>query len=90
MKGYNNIFTGVEKVFIPKLNKYKKKLGVYDVTGKELVKYLKKTHKNVTYQTNPETIIQNILKLAKPNNIVAFMGSKNFDGMIQEMIQKIK
>ncbi len=103
MPNYSNIFTGVYKVFIPKLTEYKKKPGVYDVSGSELTKYL--THlrqgyggqacdfsrrkPKVIYQPDSNKILQNILKLAKPNDVVAFMGSRNFDGMIKELIKKL-
>ncbi|MFH1610418.1 MAG: Mur ligase family protein [Patescibacteria group bacterium] len=89
MKSYNNAFNGIYKVCVPKLNEYKKKPGVYDVSGKELAENLKKTHKNVVYQPNFDKIIQNILKLSKPKDVIVTMGSRNFDGMIKDIIKKL-
>ncbi len=96
MKSYKNIFNGVYKIYIPKLNEYKKKPGVYDVSGRELAKHLRLTHDfsrggtKIVYQPNSQKILDNILKSAKPGDVIAFMGSRNFDGMIKELIKKIK
>ncbi|MCG2686570.1 Mur ligase domain-containing protein [Candidatus Parcubacteria bacterium] len=95
MKNYNNIFTGIYKVFIPKLTEYKQKPGVYDVSGRELAQHLRLTHDfsrgnlSIVYQPDNKKILNNILKSAKPGDVVAFMGSRNFDGMIKELIQKL-
>ena len=89
MKSYANGFKGVYKVYIPKLNEYKKKPGVCDVSGKELADNLKKTHKNIVYQPNSDKIIQNILKSVKSGDVIVSMGSRNFDGMIKDIIKKL-
>jgi len=90
LKSYNNVFKGVNKIFIPKLSNYKPKPGVIDVSGAELAQYLSQTHKNVSYEENNEKILAWLKTHAKKNTLIAFLGSRDFGGMIEKMINKIK
>jgi len=90
MKNYNNIFSNIYKIFIPKLSQYKKKPGVYDVSGKELAMHLKKSHKNIVYQPDNQKILKSIIKSVRSGDVVAFMGSRNFDILIKDLFRKLK
>ncbi len=88
LKKYNHVFNGVHKVFIPKLTEYKKKKGVRDVTGQELADHLKLTHcldGGVVYQPDNRKIIAFLFKNTKPGDVIAFLGSRDFKGMIKEL-----
>ena len=90
MKNYYNIFSNIYKIFIPKLSQYKKKPGVYDVSGKELAMHLKKSHKNIVYQPDNQKILKSIIKSVRSGDVVAFMGSRNFDILIKDLFRKLK
>ncbi|HPA25978.1 MAG TPA: Mur ligase family protein [bacterium] len=89
MQAYNNVFKGVDKIFIPKLSNYKPKEGVIDVSGKELATHLKKTHKNVLYVGDNEKILAWLNTHAKPGTVIAFLGSRDFGGMIEKVTKNI-
>lgn len=89
LPGYKKVFADIEKVFIPKLTEYKKKVGVQDVSGKELAAYLKKQGQNAFYQPNNLKIMNNLLKLAKKDTVIAFLGSRDFGGLIEKIIKKL-
>jgi len=87
LKLYNNIFKSAEKIFIPKLSEYKKKKGVIDVSGEELAQYLRKTHTNVVYERNNEKILSWFKSHVKSDAVIAFLGSRDFGGMIEKVIK---
>lgn len=89
LQNYNNVFNGIDKIFIPKLSNYKPKEGVVDVSGKELAKYLRKTHKNVVYEENNEKILAWLKNHAKPGTVIAFLGSRDFGGMLEKIIKQV-
>ncbi len=89
MEAYNNIFTGVDKIFIPKLSNYKVKQGVVDVSGLELARHLRKTHKNVAYEEKNEKIFAWLKAHAKPGTVIAFLGSRDFGGMLEKISKSV-
>ncbi|MDD5290002.1 MAG: Mur ligase family protein [Patescibacteria group bacterium] len=86
LSGYNKVFAGITKVFISKLTEYPPKKGVKDVSGKELVKYLKKTHGGVTYEPETKELINKLKKIAKSGDVIAFLGSRNFGGVLERLL----
>lgn len=89
MEAYNNVFAGVDKIFIPKLSNYKVKQGVVDVSGLELARHLRKTHKNVSYEEKNEKIFAWLKAHAKPGTVIAFLGSRDFGGMLEKISKSV-
>jgi UDP-N-acetylmuramate--alanine ligase len=86
LPGYNRVFSGATKIFIPQMTEYASKKGVKDVSGKELVDYLRKTHKDVIYEPNAEKLVAWLKKNAKKGDVIAFLGSRNFGGVLEKII----
>ncbi len=85
---YNNAFEKADTVIIPKLTKLKiaENEEYRPMEGDELTKVISKTHKNVKYIENDEKLIETIVEQAKKGDIIAFLGSHGFRGMIEETI----
>jgi UDP-N-acetylmuramate: L-alanyl-gamma-D-glutamyl-meso-diaminopimelate ligase len=88
LRGYDFVFSGANKIFIPKLSKYTPRVGVKDVSGKELAEYLKKTHSGVVYQPIAEKLVAWLKQNAKKGDVVAFLGSRNFGGVLEKVLNK--
>lgn len=80
---YDNAFKDADMVIIPRLTKLKIK-DVMPMEGKELAEVIAKTHPNVKYIESDEELIKTL-----NGNVIAFLGSHGFRGMIEETI-KIK
>ena len=86
LTGYDHVFVGVNKIFIPELTNYPPKNGVVDVSGKELAEYLKKTHAGVAYESSVAKLVAWLKKNAQKGDVIAFLGSRNFGGAIERII----
>ncbi|MFH1457172.1 MAG: Mur ligase family protein, partial [Patescibacteria group bacterium] len=89
MANYKNVFVGARKVFVPNLTTYKAKQGVYDVSGQELAFYLNKKQKNAVFEPDNKKIIANLKKIVKLGDVVAFMGSRDFDTTIKQLLKTL-
>ena len=58
--------------------------------GKELAEIIAKTHKNVLYIESDEELINRIKKEAKEGDVIVFLGSHGFRGMIEETITSLR
>ncbi len=79
---YDNAFKDADTVIIPRLTKLK----VTDdmpMEGKELTDTIAKTHPNVKYIEDDEELVREL-----SGDVIAFLGSHGFRGMIEEMIKK--
>ena len=86
--GYADAFTNADAVIIPSLTKLKT-----DPTdpeppfdGKFLRDIIAKTHDNAIFIENDNEVIQYIEKNLKKEDVVVFLGSHGFRGMIEEVI----
>lgn len=80
---YDNAFKDADMVIIPRLTKLK----VTDdmpMEGKELADTIAKTHPNVKYVEDDEELVRSL-----DGDVITFLGSHGFRGMIEEVI-KIK
>jgi UDP-N-acetylmuramate: L-alanyl-gamma-D-glutamyl-meso-diaminopimelate ligase len=92
---YNDAFAKADLVVIPRLTKLKiAEPGTPEIEkqleGSELAEYISKTHKNVVYIEDDKTVVTNIVAEAKPGDVIAFLGSHGFRGMIEETVSKLK
>ena len=88
--GYDHAFAHADTVIIPKLTKLK-----YDKTkqpplgGDELARIIQKTHKDVRYIDEDEILVNTVTDLATPGDIIVFLGSHSFRGMIDEVCERL-
>jgi UDP-N-acetylmuramate: L-alanyl-gamma-D-glutamyl-meso-diaminopimelate ligase len=96
-------FSKADLVIIPRLTKLKideTKTDPKDqpLEGQELADYISKIHKNVVYIENDEEVVARAIAEMKPSapqpaastgNVVAFLGSHGFRGMIEEVVKKL-
>lgn len=79
---YNNAFKDADVVIIPRLTKLKI-TDEMPMEGDELAKVIAQTHPNVKYVEDDERLVQEL-----SGDVIAFLGSHGFRGMIEETIKK--
>ena len=104
IKSYDHAFSGADLVIIPRLTKIKKDLKPKEklvrrnlenqdegriLDGEEISKIISRTHKNVKYISDDTKLIQKLIKATKKDDLIVFLGSHGFLGMIEEVIEKI-
>lgn len=77
---YDNAFIDADMVIIPRLTKLKVSEDM-PMEGKELADTIAKTHPNVKYTENDEELVKNL-----NGDVIVFLGSHGFRGMIEETI----
>ena len=89
---YNNAFENADIVIIPRLTKLKLNEDEKDqpMEGDELVSVIKKTHPHVEYIDDDKKLIDYLVTTAKTGDIIAFLGSHGFRGMIEETVNKLQ
>jgi len=95
---YDNAFDNADVVIIPRLTKLKvaddskasnSSKTEIPMEGDELAATIGKTHKNVHYLENDEKLVTFLETQTKAGDVIAFLGSHGFRGMIEETINKI-
>ena len=85
---YDDAFKNADLVIIPRLTNLK--VGDNEderpMDGNELASIISKTHKNTVYIENDTNLIDRLKDEAKAEDIIIFMGSHGFRGMIEEII----
>lgn len=79
---YDNAFKDADEVIIPRLTKLKVTEEM-PMEGDELAKVIAQTHPNVKYIENDEELVKKL-----DGEVIAFLGSHGFRGMIEEAIKK--
>ncbi len=89
--GYAHAFTNADEVIIPRLTKIKidptNKERTFD--GDELARVIKDTHPNTQYIDNDNTLVTHITDTVSPGDVIVFLGSHGFRGMIEETIHRM-
>lgn len=89
--GYDNKFESADMVIIPRLTTIKQAPDeAPSIEGKELTKIIGETQPNVIYIDDDEKLVDYIVKNSKTNDVVVFLGSHGFRGMIEEVVKKLK
>ncbi|MFA4831004.1 MAG: Mur ligase domain-containing protein [Patescibacteria group bacterium] len=90
--GYANAFNDADEIIIPRLTQIKiaKDDPSPPCDGEKLAEVISATHGSVRYIDDDEKLVQYIVDNASDGDVVVFMGSHGFRGMIEALIKQIK
>lgn len=86
---YDNAFKNVDYLFIPRLSSLKVTEDK-PMEGVELTETISKTNKNVRYIENDEKLVKSLIENSKKGDVIVFLGSHGFRGMIEETITSLR
>jgi UDP-N-acetylmuramate-alanine ligase len=87
---YDDAFKDAGVVVIPRLTKLKTSdEKEMPMEGSELAAIISKTHKNCSCLEKDERLVQSLVSQTKKGDIIAFLGSHGFRGMIEETVRKL-
>ncbi len=88
---YQKAFTNADEVIIPRLTQVKTNIDETDpaMDGKQLKNVIAQSHQNVHYIEDDNTLIHHITAHKKEGDVIVFLGSHGFRGMIEETIQQL-
>ncbi|OIO20283.1 MAG: hypothetical protein CO029_00310 [Candidatus Magasanikbacteria bacterium CG_4_9_14_0_2_um_filter_41_10] len=91
LPGYDNAFVSADEVIIPRLSQVKVDEDDMDqpVYGKELSETIAHTHTSVHYIDEDERLIEYLLTNTKKGDVIAFLGSHGFRGMIDQLVSRV-
>lgn len=91
LPGYDNAFVSADEVVIPRLTSVKSDPSDPDtaIDGAELAKTIARTHTNVQYIEKDEELIDHLLSHAKKGDVITFLGSHGFRGMIGQLVSRL-
>lgn len=84
---YDQAFSDATEVIIPRLTKLKNKEDDTSLEGDELASIIKKNHANVLYIPEDTELVTHLKNKTQPNDVVVFLGSHGFRGMIEELVK---
>jgi UDP-N-acetylmuramate: L-alanyl-gamma-D-glutamyl-meso-diaminopimelate ligase len=89
---YDNAFKDADIVIIPHLTKLKVAEHASDqpMEGDELAAMIGKTHASTNYIENDQKLVTFLKTETQPGDVVAFLGSHGFRGMIEETVAALK
>ena len=90
--GYDDAFVAANEVIIPRLTKVKSNLDDPNkpMDGKTLAEVISNTHTNTRCIKDDEMLIEYLVKNTKKDDVIVFLGSHGFRGMIDELCKQIK
>jgi UDP-N-acetylmuramate: L-alanyl-gamma-D-glutamyl-meso-diaminopimelate ligase len=86
---YDNAFKDADTVIIPRLSKLKISENE-NMEGNDLAEAISKTHKNIKYIEDDEKLVEEITKSTQKGDVVVFLGSHGFRGMIESAITSLR
>jgi UDP-N-acetylmuramate: L-alanyl-gamma-D-glutamyl-meso-diaminopimelate ligase len=88
---YDNAFSDSDIVIIPRLTKLKiaEDKDEKPMEGAELAEVIAKTHSNVKYIENDEKLVTFLKSNTATGDVIAFLGSHGFRGMIEVIVGKL-
>lgn len=88
---YDKAFNDADEVIIPNLTKLKinEQETELPFEGKTLQEIIAKTHPKSTFIENDNNLIEYIKNNTKKEDVVVFLGSHGFRGMIDELVQQV-
>lgn len=88
---YDNAFKNADLVIIPRLTKLKTSDKEAPMEGNELAATIAKTQPNTKYIEDDVELVKTLLSEAKnQGDVIAFLGSHGFRGMIEEAVGALK
>jgi UDP-N-acetylmuramate: L-alanyl-gamma-D-glutamyl-meso-diaminopimelate ligase len=89
---YKDAFKNADEVIIPRLTKLKvdSKQSAEEkaLEGDELAHYISETHKKAYYIDNDDTLVEHLKNVTKKDDVIIFLGSHGFRGMIENAVRK--
>lgn len=88
---YDHAFKDADTVIIPRLTKLKvaEDASEQPMEGDELTATIAKTHLNALYMADDAKLVEYLVSNAKKGDVIAFLGSHGFRGMIEETVAKL-
>ncbi len=88
---YLNAFKDADQVIIPRLSKLKidPKNPEKTFGGEELARIIAESHKNVQYMDNDDELVKTITENRNEGDVIVFLGSHGWRGMIEETVKKL-
>lgn len=88
---YDNAFKNADIVIIPRLTKLKiaEDSNEQPMDGAELASVIAKTHSNTKYIEDDSELEQFVFSAVKNGDVIAFLGSHGFRGMIEAVIKRL-
>ncbi|MDE1975241.1 MAG: hypothetical protein KGI49_01885 [Patescibacteria group bacterium] len=88
---YDSAFKDADAVFIPRLTSQKKSANESEepIEGDELAAIISKTHKTCSYIDDDAELVEVLVGRAKKGDIIVFLGSHGFRGMIEATTAKL-
>jgi UDP-N-acetylmuramate: L-alanyl-gamma-D-glutamyl-meso-diaminopimelate ligase len=85
---YDYAFAAADEILIPEFTKTKKDTTEAQkiLEASDVVKILKNTHHNVSYFNHDTELTKYLKQKTQPNDVVVFMGSHGFRGMIENVL----
>lgn len=87
---YNHSFGLADQVIIPELTKIKTDPADPPLSGKDIAEIISKTQPNTSYFPDDNELMRYIHETAKSGDVVVFMGSRGFRGMIEKIISLLQ
>lgn len=88
---YNNVFKNADLIVIPHLTKLKVSDKEAPMEGDELATTIAKTQPNTKYIEDDTELVKTIVSEAKnEGDVIAFLGSHGFRGMIEETVSMLQ
>lgn len=90
-KLYDHAFAAADGVMIPRLTKVKVDADdpAPPFEGEELAETIGKTHPQVNYIDDDKKLVDHLISTTKKNDVIVFLGSHGFRGMIEETIKNL-
>jgi UDP-N-acetylmuramate: L-alanyl-gamma-D-glutamyl-meso-diaminopimelate ligase len=88
---YKEAFANADTVVIPRLSKLKVDASNPDKTfeGEELAQTIRESHKEVHYLEDDQNVVDFLTLGRMPGDVIVFLGSHGFRGMIEETVKKL-
>lgn len=85
---YDYAFVAADQVLIPEFTKLKKDIAgsQKNLEGKDVAEIISHTHDNVKHFPKDEELIGYLKQKTQPGDVVVFMGSHSFRGMIDQLV----
>ncbi len=87
---YDNAFAAADEVIIPRLTKIKIDASeIPPFAGEDIAKIIAKTHPRVAYIDDDAELVATLKAASRPGDVIVFLGSHGFRGMIEQLISKL-
>jgi len=88
---YDEKFNYADEVIIPRLTLIKRDVNKDEpLDGHTLAEVIKKTHENVSYREDDKDLIKYLSNTVKTGDVIAFLGSHGFRGMIEDTVKMLE